>query len=326
MAADGFTTCDFIKPEPNANGSMTLPAIRVVTAAEMLTMDMPARKQALDPVLPLPGLAMLYAPRGMGKTYAALSIAHAIASGGTVMKWRAPEPRKVLYCDGEMPAGTLQERLRGIIAGSERQMPGPEYLRFACADLQEHGLPNIARPEAQASLEALMGDAEVLILDNLSTLAHGLRENEADDWDPMQRWLLALRRAGKHVLLIHHAGKRGQQRGTSRHEDAVDTVIGLRRPSDYQPAQGARFEVHLEKARGVVGAEAEPFAAALVKDEDGGLTWEITDLGDAQDSRVKELLREGKSIRKVAKETGISSSSVHRVSQKMGGVAGGGPA
>src|SRR3712207_8895249 len=55
--------------------------------------------------------------------------------------------------------------------------------------------------------------------------------------------------------LIHHAGKGGQQRGTSRREDALDTVIALRRPADYEPEQGARLEVHLEKARGVAGLD-----------------------------------------------------------------------
>jgi hypothetical protein len=37
----------------------------------------------------------------------------------------------------------------------------------------------------------------------------------------------------------HHAGTNGRQRGASRREDALDTVIALRRPEDYSPEQGA---------------------------------------------------------------------------------------
>jgi hypothetical protein len=59
------------------------------------------------------------------------------------------------------------------------------------------------------------------------------------------------------------AGKGGQQRGTSRREDVLDTSISLRRPADYSPAEGARFEVHYEKHRGFYGADAEPFEAKL---------------------------------------------------------------
>jgi putative DNA primase/helicase len=69
----------------------------------------------------------------------------------------------------------------------------------------------------------------------------------------LANWLLRLRRKGVAVLLIHNAGVNGKQRGTSRREDALDLVIGLRRPADYSSEQGARFEVHIEKARTLVG-------------------------------------------------------------------------
>jgi|SRR6516162_856742 hypothetical protein len=39
-------------------------------------------------------------------------------------------------------------------------------------------------------------------------------------------WALQLRRAGKSVILIHHAGKSGRQRGTSRKEDALEPLSG----------------------------------------------------------------------------------------------------
>ena len=292
--------------------------IRVVTARELLAMDVPVREHALAPVLPLPGLAMLYAPRGMGKTYAALSIAYAIASGGAALKWRAEMPRRVLYCDGEMPAGALQERLKGIVDGCGCEPPEPDFLRFACdALMPDTGLPNIARPDGQAAVEAALGNGDVLVLDNLSTLARGLRENESDDWGGLQHWLLGLRRQNKSVLLIHHAGKGGQQRGTSRREDALDTVIALRRPADYEPEQGARFEVHLEKARGVAGADAAPLEAALKETQNGGLSWGWSDLAGAQRSRAEALLRDKMSVRDVAEETGLSKSAVHRLKQRL---------
>jgi len=55
----------------------------------------------------------------------------------------------------------------------------------------------------------------------------------------------------------------GRQRGTSRREDSLDTVIALRRPADYSPEEGARFEVHIEKARSIVGEGASPFEAMV---------------------------------------------------------------
>lgn len=298
-------------------GAEAVPAIRTVTAAELLTMPIPQRQMALVPVLPLPGLAMLYAPRGMGKTYVALSLAYAIAGAGEALRWRAPVAHRVLYVDGEMPAGALQERLAGIVRGSGNRPPADDFLRFIAADLQPDGLPSIARPKVQAALDQAAHDADVIVLDNLSTLAGGVRENEADDWEGLQQWLLSQRRAGKAVLMIHHAGKGGQQRGTSRREDVLDTVIALRRPADYEASQGARFEVHLEKARGVMGTDAEPFLAALRGNEAGGLTWSTTGLTADQAIRAKTLLSEGMSVRDVADEVGMSKSAVHRLKKRL---------
>jgi putative DNA primase/helicase len=306
--AEGYTMTD--------NPPDALPPLRVITAADLLTMDLPERAHALAPVVPLPGLVMVYAPRGMGKTYASLSMAIGIAAGCRVMKWRAPVPRRTIYIDGEMPAGAVKERVAQLLTGAEA-VPDADYLRFMCADLMPEGIPNIARPEVQDAIGVAFGDAEVVFLDNLSTLAAGLRENEADDWGGLQRWFMALRRAKKTVVLIHHAGKGGQQRGTSRREDVLDTVIALRRPADYEAEQGARFEVHLEKARGVMGADAAPFEAKLIETAEGGLTWALADLANAQRDRAEALLRDGVTIRDVSDETGMSRSAVHRLKKRM---------
>lgn len=313
---------DLAAPDPSrrrADAGETVPPLVPITAAALLGMSIPTRQMALAPILPLPGLAMLYGPRGMGKTFAALSIAYAMAAGGDApaLRWRAPAPRRIIYLDGEMPAGALQERLADIVRGAGVMAP-PDNLRFVCADLLPEGLPSIARPAMQRALFTAATDADVVILDNLSALAGGLRENEADDWQPIQTFLMALRRAGKHVLLVHHAGKGGQQRGTSRREDVLDTVIALRRPVDYEPDQGARVEVHLEKARGLAGPEASPFEARLIAAPDGGLTWAVTDLRDANRHRAETLLAEGLSIRDVAEETGLTRSAVHRLKKAAG--------
>ena len=304
----------FVPPPGRGYPAETLPPLVPITAAKLLSLTVPIRQMALAPVLPLPGLAMLYGPRGTGKTFVALTIAHAIAAGGSAsaLRWHAYKQLRVLYLDGEMPAGLLQERLAEIVLGAGHMTP-PAVLSFLCADLLTAGLPSLARPAMQAAVTAAAADYDVLVLDNLSALAGGLRENEADDWQPIQTWLLGLRRLGKTVLIVHHAGKGGQQRGTSRREDVLDTVIALRRPADYEPDQGARVEVHLEKARGLAGPEASPFEARLIAAPGGGLTWSVTDLRDANRERAEGLLAEGMSIRDVAEETGLSRSAVHRL-------------
>jgi len=308
-------------PATEVKGSQS-PSLRVVSVADMLTMELPERRHLLTPILPEQGLIMLYAPRGLGKTWAALSMAYAVASGQAVFGWNAPTPRKVLYLDGEMPCRAMQERLASIVAGFSEEPPNAEYLRILTPDLQPDYMPNLATPEGQAAIAPHLEGVELVVVDNLATLAHHGRENEAESWLPVQEWLLRLRRSGKSVLLVHHAGKGGGQRGTSAREDILDTVIAMRRPSDYEPQEGARFEVHLEKARGICGPDAAPFEAILHIDA-GRASWATRPIEDAEYDRVSSLQAQGLSIRDIAEETGLSKSKVGRLlkNHSMGAAA-----
>ena len=206
---------------------------------DFLAINMPPREMLLDPILPEKSLAMLYAPRGIGKTLLSLSIGLAVASGCQLLRWHAPRQRRVLYVDGEMPLVSLPERLRAISSSMGAVTPNDGF-RVLAADNTEKGL-SIGSEEGQRALNPLLIDVDLVIFDNLSTLCTNGSESASEAWVPMQNWLLKLRRQGIAVLLVHHAGTNGRQRGTSRCEDALDTVIALRRPEDYSPEQGARI-------------------------------------------------------------------------------------
>jgi putative DNA primase/helicase len=150
----------------------------------------------------------------------------------------------------------------------------------------------------------------------LSTLT-GARENEADDWLPMQRFLLELRRRGIAVILVHHAGRNGHARGTSRREDILDTVISLKRPEDYEANHGARFVLEFEKARGFSGEDAAPIEATLVIDPtSGAISWEFGPPRDAF-GRAMEMFSEGRSVKDVIAELGVAKPTAYRWHQKF---------
>jgi putative DNA primase/helicase len=117
-------------------------------------------------------------------------------------------------------------------------------------------------------------------------------------------------------LLLHHAGKGGDQRGTSAREDVLDTSISLRHPSDYRDEEGCRFEVHFTKHRGFFGADASAFEARQYATA-FGFEWTVRDITDANQVRVAELLKAGMSIRDIADELKLSKSAVHRFKQKI---------
>src|SRR5262249_24970209 len=85
----------------------------------------------------------------------------------------------------------------------------------------------------------------------------------------------------------------------------------------YEAEEGARFEVHLDKARGVFGIEAAPFEARLETTDTGADIWTVKTIEDITSSKVKDLTAQGYTVREIAEEIGISKSKVSRIQQKL---------
>ena len=109
-----------------------------LSGTELLKHDFPPREMVLSPWLPEKGLAMIFAERGIGKTWVGLNIAHATAGGGSFLRWRAPCPKRVVYIDGEMPAAMIKDRYAAIVAGADFDAPEDNF-RLVAADLQQDG-------------------------------------------------------------------------------------------------------------------------------------------------------------------------------------------
>lgn len=270
------------------------------------------RELLLAPWLHSQDLAMVFAGRGIGKTHLALSISFAVATGGLCLgKWQAPRPGKVLYLDGELPGAVLQKRLAMHLPDVE---PQPGYFRAFTPDLLPDGaaLPDLSTLAGQSVIDRMIDDDTALVvIDNLSAWCRTGRENEAESWHPVAGWILQLRRRGMAVLLIHHAGKGGQQRGTSKREDLLDVVIGLSRPKDYDPKQGAVFNLEFTKARNLAGDGAESLEITLGGTDDRAV-WQCRTLEAGNFDRIVELANEGLSQSEIAAELDLNKSNVSR--------------
>jgi putative DNA primase/helicase len=255
---------------------------------------------------------MVHAYRGVGKTRFTQGLGVAIASGGDFLRYTCPKPRGVLLVDGELPREQLQEMLASQLAGAATEPTAP--FKILSADMLDHRFPSLATIRGQAIVDDSLEGVEVVILDNISTLFYETAaENEAESWEPAQRWLLDLRRRGLTVLLIHHEGKGGKQRGTSKREDVLSQVVQLKQPGDYTPELGCRFEVHLTKARGVFGEAAAPFEAEMTTDKKGRAVWTWRPLEESTKRQVLGLYTQGVTKqRDIAEELGIGLGTVNR--------------
>lgn len=293
-----------------------IPVLRVATLHELIDHEFPPREKLLS-WLVRQSLNMIHAWRGVGKTHVGLGIAYAVASGGSFLSWVAEHPHKVLLLDGEMPGPALQERFAEIVASSNSKPPDDTYLRIVTPDLQTGAMPDLGTIAGQMSVDAAVQDAELIIVDNLSSLVRsGGRENDAESWLAVAEWALTQRQQGRSVLFIHHSGKNGQQRGTSKREDLLDVVISLKRPADYEPSQGARFEIHFEKARHLSGDEVEPIEATLSTDASGKHTWAWRKVTETTFDKIVDLLNEGLTRAEVADELDVNRSTVSKAAKK----------
>ena len=296
-------------------GASHQPRIVVLDIDALLARDFPPMEPLLSPWLCKQHLSMVYAWRGVGKTHFALGVAYAVAGGGQFLKWKADKPRRVVYIDGEMAGAGIKARLAAIVASTPDEHEPPEgFFKIITPDAQTLPLPDLASVDGQLAFAPCLQDAELIVVDNLSSLMRAGAENEGESWVPVADWALRMRKLGKAVLFVHHAGKGGQQRGSSRREDLMDVVIKLDHAKDYEPEKGAAFLIQFEKARHLSGADARDIEVALTVDANNrqAWTWKDADLGMVDRILAMKAEFPEMSQSDIANELGINRSTVSR--------------
>lgn len=305
---------------------------KIYNLNRFMALDLPKAGMILDPIITEGSLSMLHAYRGVGKSFFAMSLALAVANGGKFLRWKAPHPSKVLYVDGEMSSFTLQERftkLSGCSLFADEQTDYTQNLVLFAADMQPFPSINIERGNVQYVIEQMIEDngIKLVIFDNISSLTT-IDELDSTAWLPIQEWLISLRKKNVAVLLIHHSGKNGGQRGVSKREDVLDLVISLRVPpkntentqkttsnqqnksedEEENDCFGGKCQVTFEKNRNIGGKnKLTNFGIQLLDMDDGSVMW--ADIYAV----IKQLKEEGLSGYKIAALTGFSKTRVYEI-------------
>ena len=289
----------------------------VVDYPELLSIKLPERKKYL-PWLPEGGLAMIFGPRGLGKTMLGLGMTASLTTGRDFLSWPICEPVGVLYIDGEMALDGLRSRITSLLPEAPKA-PLCFLSGEICYSRLERDL-TLSEDSIRQSIVSILDarkDLRVVVIDNVSCLFPGIDEDKKRDWEPIQAWLISLRRRNLSVVLIHHAGKSGQQRGTSGREDALDTVIQLSRPTDYDAREGCHFELSFNKARSVRGEHVTALDVRL-EEINGVPTFTHRPLERSSQERVQELLAEGvTNLREIAETLGISKTYAHKLKRRI---------
>ena len=216
----------------------------------------------------------------------------------------------MLYLDGEMSLGALAGRLR--LFGTP-----PPSLDVWLASEQTGLRLDLSTWEGLSWLVPGRWNAvDLVVIDSLSSLAGVLPNGDPERWMEMRHFLGMVQRAGRAIVMVHHANRQGTVRGDIRRFDAMDLVLALRRPADWRPADGARFELRLEKARLQAGDALAPIEAQLRTGPDGLAHWQWHRGDSAVLCRATALLQQGMSAEAVAKVIGVSSRTAYRLQRR----------
>jgi putative DNA primase/helicase len=211
-----------------------------------------------------------------------------------------------------MPVESIEQRIRGMGADDDLSVLNHESLFHRVGKVL-----NLTNPEAQDAITklCLRDNFKVLILDNISCLFNGMKENGADEWEMVLPWLLTLRRHRIAVVIVAHAGRNGLMRGTSRREDAAFSVIRLDEAQDAGTLKdGARFISRFTKDRNS-RTEQPPIEWTFTTGADGKVSIS-TKQADGLAVLV-EWVRDGlSSAREIAHEMGITPGTVSKMAKR----------
>jgi putative DNA primase/helicase len=299
--------------QPAAESPAPLSAA-IVTSAELATLAVVPRRFIVRPFFREGDLGFIYAKRGDGKTWLAMLLAKAAATGGTAGPWTADGVWPVLYVDGEMPAEESKRR-DSVLSGASENLAWIHHEIFFDRTGKTLNLTSLA---TQAELTALLVERrfKVLVLDNLSCLFSGVKENDADAWELVLPWLLELRRRKIAVVIVAHAGRNGLMRGTSRREDAAFWVLKLERQDPDDPLfRGLRFTSLFTKNRNALEDDCPPLEWTVAADGNGPATVTAKTISGVE--LLVSWVRAGlDSASDIALEMGISKGQVSKLAKR----------
>lgn len=279
-----------------------------VTSADLAALQIEERPRILGEWMRAGDLGLIFAARGVGKSWLSMLMADAIAECRPLGQWEQGDAEhRVVYLDAEMNLPDTKKRSMAL--GLDR----PGWLQNELVfDNLGRGL-NIADPEDQAALERFLEPGDVFFIDNLSTAAAGMEENNNDDWERVRDWLLRLRRRTVTVILIHHAGRNGEMRGASRREDMAHWVMKLEK--DGEEDGPTAITSTFTKCRNCQASAAPPLRWRLY-DHSGHITYDCQRMNNLD--RMLGLIVDGvETAKELAEELEVSKGCVSKWARKL---------
>ena len=294
-----------------------------------LTTDFPKPSYIIEPLVSDQSIVQIVGASGVGKTMFGLAIAGAIStSNGLLGMASVGGARPVLYVEGELPAADIQIRVNGMFNAIERKCdPNMFYVSSLQQQLKfndkgftpiqtEQGLIEIEN--AIVEIKKRTGKMPVVFIDNISCLASGLKENDADAWSPIINKFVKWKNMGSTVFYFHHLNKGNDSSGSTMQHRTIDMVIRMRKPEHKQKIktfeeQGVQAIVDFPKWR--LHDNSKYAAEHMLICEDW--KWEKMPVLKSDEVEIIKLLKSKMDVKDISKELDISAASIYRKITKL---------
>jgi hypothetical protein len=258
------------------------------TATELMAMELPPVRWVVPDILP-EGVTFLAGKPKMGKSWMALGLSIAVATGGVALATKRVEQGEVLYLALEDNRRRIHNRLNKLLAG--RPAPANLHIATEWPRLDEGGA------EQLGDWLAVHPNTSLVIGDTLARLkprASGRRTQYDEDREAVDPLGPIAADHAVAILLVHHLRE-------TESEDPLDMIHGSAGLTG-----GVDGALVLKRKRGdadayltVEGRDIENATEIALKFDQDAATWAV--MGDAEEYRRSETRRK---ILKVLEEAG----------------------
>jgi putative DNA primase/helicase len=206
-------------------GSAVIDKLKVIFG-DQLGSEYEAPDELVEGLMTIGSSVVVYGDSNSGKTFWALSVATAIATGSDCYGLKT-DPGLVIYLASEAP-GSIRSRMQaikkyhGCDLANLAMVPVP--MNFYNGDQDAHDVIELVR-----AIEKIKGQRVRLIIgDTLARMSAGANENSGEDMGPvMARFDQVATATGAALMIIHHNGKDAAKgaRGWSGIRAHIDTEI-----------------------------------------------------------------------------------------------------
>jgi len=323
---------DELKPESADEDVEEIDYKRTIAFSDLddfITTEFPQPSYIIEPLVSDQSIVEIVGASGVGKTMWGLAIAGAISTAsGLLGMMSIGGPRPILYVEGELPGSDIQIRINGMLEKINRKCKSENFYISSLQQqlkINDRGFTPIQTEQGLIEIENAIveikkrtGKMPVVFIDNISCLASGLKENDADAWSPIINKFVKWKNMGSTVFYFHHLNKGNDSSGSTMQHRTIDMVIRMRKPDNKQKIKtfedkGVQAIVDFPKWRLHDNSKHSKEHMLICED----WKWQKLPVLTADEIEIVRMVDEELDVKEMAKQIDLAPKTIYKKIKKL---------